>query len=247
MHLGMLIKKFRDTHDLSMADFAKLSNISKAYVSVLEKNKDPRNGNPIVPSLTTIEKVANGMGMTFDDVFNQLGDDEIVTIDNSKENDVINKLNDIFVQLTPPRQTKVYDFAEYQLDEQNDNHTLNEESVIYLRSSNQSAAGMMIDPDNPEEFDVLPSEMVPRGADEIVEIMGESMEPLIKKGERVFLRHQPTVENGEIAIVRIEDEGVTCKRFYLKEDTVILKSENDRYEDMMFNPSQVTILGKVLK
>lgn len=187
------------------------------------------------PSHGVIQKIADYFGVLKSD------------IDTTYKVGQTSDLLTIYNQLTPPRQTKVYDFAEYQLDEQNNNQSLNEESVIYLRSSNQSAAGMMIDPDNPEEFDVLPSEMVPRGADEIVEIMGESMEPLIKKGERVFLRHQPTVENGEIAIVRIEDEGVTCKRFYLKGDTVILKSENERYKDMTFDPSQVTVLGKVLK
>lgn len=54
------------------------------------------------------------------------------------------------------------------------------------------------------------------------------------------------MEQGEVAIVRIENEGVTCKRVYLDGDTVVLKSENKSYEDMKFSPDQVTILGKVL-
>lgn len=39
MHLGKYIKKYRDTNNLSMAEFAKESGISKAYVSILEKTE----------------------------------------------------------------------------------------------------------------------------------------------------------------------------------------------------------------
>ncbi len=45
--------------------------------------------------------------------------------------------------------------------------------------------------------------------------------------------YQPTVENGEIAIVSISDEGVTCKRVYFKDNKIILKSENKKYDDMI--------------
>lgn len=41
MTLGEVIKKYREDHDLSMADFAELSGMSKAYVSLLEKGTRP--------------------------------------------------------------------------------------------------------------------------------------------------------------------------------------------------------------
>ena len=62
----------------------------------------------------------------------------------------------------------------------------------------------------------------------------------------MYLRYQPTVEDGEVAIVRVEDEGVTCKYLYRDGKNVILKSENPKYEDMIVDAEKVSVIGKVL-
>ena len=46
--------------------------------------------------------------------------------------------------------------------------------------------------------------------------------------------------------MRIENEGVTCKRVYVEENSIRLKAENPDYEDMYYEAGQVTVLGKVL-
>jgi len=150
-----------------------------------------------------------------------------------------NDLLDIYNKLDSKRQSKVYEFASHQLDEQNG---IQEEKVVYLVRGRQSAAGSMIHVDDVDaEMGVLPSSIVPNGANELVRITGDSMEPLIKKGSEVYLRYQPTVEDGEVAIVRVEDEGVTCK--YLYRD---LKSENPKYENIVVDAEKVSVIGKVL-
>ena len=112
-------------------------------------------------------------------------------------------ISTIYTQLTHPRQERVYDFAVEQLNEQNG---IQEDKVVYLVRGRQSAAGSMIHVDDVDaEMGVLPSSIVPNGANELVQITGDSMEPIIKKGSEVYLRYQPTVEDGEIAIVRVED------------------------------------------
>lgn len=151
----------------------------------------------------------------------------------------------IYNQLEPPRQKYVYDVAEQQLEEQNNVLKFPDGKQI-IRGRQTAAGSALYSDDYGAHAEVLSASMVPRGADELVEVVGKSMEPLIKDGEYVYIRHQPQVENGEIAIVRIEGDGVTCKRFYVDGDTVTLKSENPEYEDMHFDPSQITILGKVL-
>ena len=45
MHLGEIIKEYRDKNKLSMDKFAKMANVSKAYISVLERNQRPKTGN----------------------------------------------------------------------------------------------------------------------------------------------------------------------------------------------------------
>lgn len=155
-----------------------------------------------------------------------------------------NDLLDIYNKLDSKRQSKVYEFASHQLDEQNG---IQEEKVVYLVRGRQSAAGSMIHVDDVDaEMGVLPSSIVPNGANELVQITGDSMEPLIKKGSEVYLRYQPTVEDGEVAIVRVEDEGVTCKYLYRDGKNVILKSENPKYENIVVDAEKVSVIGKVL-
>ena len=155
-----------------------------------------------------------------------------------------NDLLDIYNKLDSKRQSKVYEFASNQLDEQNG---IQEEKVVYLVRGRQSAAGSMIHVDDVDaEMGVLPSSIVPNGANELVQITGDSMEPLIKKGSEVYLRYQPTVEDGEVAIVRVEDEGVTCKYLYRDGKNVILKSENPKYDDLIVDAEKVSVIGKVL-
>ena len=155
-----------------------------------------------------------------------------------------NDLLDIYNKLDSKRQSKVYEFASRQLDEQNG---IQEEKVVYLVRGRQSAAGSMIHVDDVDaEMGVLPSSIVPNGANELVQITGDSMEPLIKKGSEVYLRYQPTVEDGEVAIVRVEDEGVTCKYLYRDGKNVILKSENPKNEDLIVDAEKVSVIGKVL-
>ena len=155
-----------------------------------------------------------------------------------------NDLLDIYNKLDSKRQSKVYEFASHQLDEQNG---IQEEKVVYLVRGRQSAAGSMIHVDDVDaEMGVLPSSIVPNGANELVQITGDSMEPLIKKGSEVYLRYQPTVEDGEVAIVRVEDEGVTCKYLHRDGKNVILKSENPKYGDLIVDAEKVSVIGKVL-
>ena len=66
MHLGEVIKQYRLTNSMSQSDFAKASGISKAYISMLENNKNPSTGEPIVPTYTIFEKVANVLSCSTD-------------------------------------------------------------------------------------------------------------------------------------------------------------------------------------
>ena len=72
MYLGKLISNFRQEKNMSMDEFAKLANLSKPYISMLEKNKNSRNGKPIVPSVITLKKVSKVLNISFDDLIKML-------------------------------------------------------------------------------------------------------------------------------------------------------------------------------
>lgn len=75
MTLGDLIKSYRNEHSLSMDKFSDLSGISKAYISLLEKNKHPKTGKPIIPSLQTIKQAANAMDLDFNQLIGMIDSD----------------------------------------------------------------------------------------------------------------------------------------------------------------------------
>lgn len=81
MTLGDIIKEYRAANGLSMDAFSEKSGISKAYISLLEKNKHPQTGKPIAPSIQCIKQAAEGMGMDFNVLFSKIDGD--VTLDNS--------------------------------------------------------------------------------------------------------------------------------------------------------------------
>jgi repressor LexA len=81
-----------------------------------------------------------------------------------------------------------------------------------------------------------------------LEVQGDSMiDALINDGDIVLMRHQPKVENGELAAVWLrEQEETTLKRFYLEKDQVRLQPANPTMDAMYFPASSVEVMGKVL-
>jgi len=60
--------------------FAQKSGLSKAYISILERNVNPVNGKPVIPSLETIKAVSQTIGIDFNDVIAMLDEDQEVSL-----------------------------------------------------------------------------------------------------------------------------------------------------------------------
>lgn len=71
MTIGDLIKEFRKTNKMTLEVFAERAGISKAYVSMLERNRNSRN-KPIVPSLATVKSVADVMCLNLNEVLERI-------------------------------------------------------------------------------------------------------------------------------------------------------------------------------
>lgn len=83
-------------------------------------------------------------------------------------------------------------------------------------------------------------------------IKGESMSPYICNGDKVIVRQQEEVENGEIAIVLINGCDATCKEFRKTSSGIMLISKNPSFEPMIFTSDEVEskpirIIGKVVE
>lgn len=100
-----------------------------------------------------------------------------------------------------------------------------------------------------EEIDVSVDASEDIKADFVLRAKGDSMiGARIYDGDLVFVRKQDIVENGEIAVVAIDDEA-TLKRFYKYDELIVLRAENPAYKDQEYRPEQaheIRVLGKAV-
>lgn len=85
-----------------------------------------------------------------------------------------------------------------------------------------------------------------------LQIKGDSMEPKISEGDVVIVRKQETVENGEIAVVLINGDDATVKKFYKTDAGIKLVSTNPTYDPFFYTPDEVNalpviVIGKVVE
>jgi len=71
-------------------------------------------------------------------------------------------------------------------------------------------------------------------------MVGAGMEP----GDLVLIRRQETVDNGDIAVVEVDEEGAMLKRVFVENGTIILASENPQFPPRTVSPDKVRIIGK---
>ena len=80
MTLGDIIKKYREDNKISMSDFAQSAKLSKAYISILERNYNPTTQKPAIPSLATIKLVASAMKVDFNELLAMLDPDQKIEL-----------------------------------------------------------------------------------------------------------------------------------------------------------------------
>ena len=80
MKLSELIKEYRNETKLSQRKFSELCNLSNTYISFIEKEMNPKTGRPLIPTLEQYKKIADGMGISVQQLFEKLDDDAPVNI-----------------------------------------------------------------------------------------------------------------------------------------------------------------------
>lgn len=139
MTLGDCVKEYREYHKLSQRQFAEMCELSNAYISILEKNLNPKTGEAPVPTVGVYKKIANAMGistqslmekanessvslgfkMAFDipampfhpDVINMV-EQRIEDLNNAKEKEILS----LFASMTDTDKEKLLDYARFIVD-----------------------------------------------------------------------------------------------------------------------------------
>lgn len=82
-----------------------------------------------------------------------------------------------------------------------------------------------------QDYETYAAVDLPIKADYALTVRGDSMEPTYLSGDVIYIREQPDVDDGQIAVVLVDDSA-TLKHVYHEKDGLLLVSENPRYPPM---------------
>lgn len=80
MELKNVLKNYRKENGLSQREFAKKCDLSNSLISLLEMDINPQTGKKMSSDLQTYRKIAKGMGIPVQSLFEMLDDTELVDL-----------------------------------------------------------------------------------------------------------------------------------------------------------------------
>ncbi|HAR5878565.1 S24 family peptidase [Staphylococcus pseudintermedius] len=172
----------------------------------------------------------------------------LMGFDISKNREIENSITSIYDQLTPPRQKRVLDFANEQLNEQNNkvlhinsNNIVSEEVAVYGYASAGTGETLI----DGVEFTTQYNGHIPNH-DFALQVNGDSMEPLFEDKEIIFVDKTKQINSGQIGIFVIDGEAY-LKKVFINEEGIRLVSLNPKYPDLHFDSSHdIKVAGKVI-
>ena len=252
MKLGELLKSYRAEHKLSMDAFCELSDLTKGYISMLEKNEHPKSKKPIVPSYDTIEKIAKGMQISTEDLIDMLDDDQEIQINATPVLLSKSPIQTIYDQLEPNGQRKVITYAEKLRDEQETRRKTKKNEVSekvvqlygydYYDHATSAGTGQYLNDVRVERIE-LPVDV---DADFVIPIKGDSMEPDYQDGDLIFIQTSVDLNDGVIGVFNYNGEAY-IKQLVIDKEQAYLHSLNPEYKDMPIAPeTDFRIIGEVV-
>jgi repressor LexA len=110
------------------------------------------------------------------------------------------------------------------------------------------AAGTPIDAIQQEVDKIaLPEDLQKNGEHFGLKVKGDSMiEAGINDGDTVIIKKSSNAENGEIAVVLIDEQEATLKRIRKKGNTIALEAANQNYDTKIYAANRIKIQGKLV-
>ncbi len=126
--------------------------------------------------------------------------------------------------------------------------TMDRRPTKYIPLVGEVAAGVnVLAQENVEELVPLPMDFTGDGELFMLKVRGESMiDAGILDGDFVVCRQQNVARNGDIVVAGIPGDEATVKTFKRDGNKVVLVPSNSAMSPMVFDPSDITIFGKVV-
>ncbi len=94
---------------------------------------------------------------------------------------------------------------------------------------------------------ILPDDLQKKGEHFGLKVKGDSMiEAGINDGDTVIVKKSSTADNGEIAVVLIDEQEATLKRIRKKGNTIALEAANKNYDTKIYAANRIKIQGKLV-
>ena len=162
----------------------------------------------------------------------------------------------IYKKLDQTRQEKVLNFASDQLAEQEQENTVSsifskkEDDNEYITDYVQGlvAAGRGVFQNDNLYMEVkLKAEDVPEEYDTIAKVAGDSMEPLIKDNDLLFIKVTSQIEPNEIGVFQVNNKNFVKKLKRDYDGRWYLQSLNDKYEEIYLSENDdIRTIGEVV-
>ena len=247
MNIAENIKKLRKNHGYTQKDLANILQVKPTAISAWESGRN----KPLMDKVTI-------MATLFD-----VSTSDIVGDTFNKNNSILSLINETSSQLNPPRQQKVYDFAESQLKDQKQETKQKKNPITSLEQIKKkkesetiygkvkwcgavsAGTGEFLVDETYEEIE-LPIEQIPLEADFCLSVNGDSMEPTFHDDEYVFVKKQLDIFSGKIGVAILNGEAF-LKRIWLENGGARLESLNKKYKDIIVTKNDdFRIIGKVV-
>lgn len=234
--------KYMEEQNVKQVDLVEALGIPKTTINGYVKGKSIANpGN--------IQKLADYFHINKSDIdlrfFEDYREDNIKPFTKNINNTDIVPL---YTKLTEPRQTKVYNFAKRQLEEQNRSNLVNMNDYIEEKMSGYLSAGTgeYLSDDINEDIRI-PKSIVPDAEyDLILQVNGDSMEPMFEDHEYIFVKKTTEIRSGQIGVFIIDNESY-LKKAYIEDNHLRLVSLNTEYDDLIFDDvNEITVVGTVV-
>lgn len=228
------LERLMNQKDINDSDLADLVDVNRTTVTRWRKGIRS-------PKLDKLPEIANVFGV-----------EPLDLINDSTINDTLSEIDKISSQLTLSRQNNVLEFANNQLDIQNNS----KDTVIDLdtyRNDNTSetAVNGYVSAGTGEQifdepiFTVNVKGYIPPH-DIALQVNGNSMEPMFNDKEIIFVDKSNNIKNGQIGVFIINGEAYV-KKVHVGEDRLTLVSLNKDYPDLHFYENEgVELVGKVI-
>ncbi len=100
---------------------------------------------------------------------------------------------------------------------------------------------------NIEEVVPMPADLTGDGELFMLRVRGDSMvDAGIFDGDFVVCRSQDTADDGDVVVAGIPGEEATVKTLRRRNGDILLVPSNERFDDMVFDPADVTVFGRVV-